>query len=79
MLSVQPVAPQLRVRANELVLLQVLQGWSQIIPNLRRMYQRESFVKLMPCQLALCKGSLKNSRCQLSGSVSDPQLTAHRR
>jgi hypothetical protein len=79
MLSVQPVAPHLRVRANKLILLQILQRWSQVIPDPCCKYQRESFVKLMPCQLSLCKGSLKNSGCEVSGTVSDPQLTAHGR
>jgi hypothetical protein len=79
MLSVQPVAPHLRVRTNKLVLLQVLQGGSQVIPNPGCKYHRETFVKLMPCQLAHCKGSLKNAGWQVSRTVSDAQLTAQGR
>jgi hypothetical protein len=79
MRSVQPVAPHLRVRANELVFLQVLQGRSQVISDPRRKYKGKSLVKLMPRELPLCKGSLKNSRGQVSGPVSDPQLAANRR
>ena len=77
--SVQPVAPHLRVRANELVFLQVLQGRSEVISDTRRKYKGKSFVKLMPRELPLCKGSLKNSGGQVSCPVSDPQLAAHRR
>ena len=76
---VQPVAPHLRVRANELVFLQVLQGRSQVISNLGREYKGQAFVKLITRELPLCKSSLKNSRGQIAGPVSDPQSAAYRR
>ena len=77
--SVQPVTPHLRVRANELVFLQVLQCRPQVITGSRRKYKGKSFVKLTPRELPLCKRSLKNSGGQVSCPVSDPQLAAHRR
>ena len=70
--SVQPVAPHLRVRANELVFLQVLQCRSEVISDTCRKYKGKSFVKLVPGELPLCKGSLKNSGGQFSCPVSDP-------
>jgi hypothetical protein len=77
--SVQPVAPHLRVGANKLVFLQVLQGRPQVITDTGRKYQREPFFKLMLRELALHKGALKDSDRQVSGTVPDPQLAPHRR
>jgi hypothetical protein len=70
--SVQPVAPHARIRANELIFLQVLQCRPQVISDSRRKYEGETFIKLMPRELALRKGPLKNSGGQVSCSVADP-------
>lgn len=74
--SVQPVAPKLRIRPDELVFLQVLESRSEIISDTRVKDENQALVKLGTRQLAPCKRALKHSCGQVSGPVSDPELGA---